>query len=154
MTTRVEPSWFHDGTLLEHLASTYMQRFARVLVKGGPHGVVRGRLTWGSLCSGSEGAHFVMQTCAVALPRTALGAASQTAFGQGAENELIMEQVFACENDQEKQKWIDFVINTDRRAEGRDLICIFRDIKDMGKIEAYCWTHKKMRGARLQRPLR
>ena len=71
MTTRVEPSWFHDGTLLEHLASTYMQRFARVLVKGGPHGVVRGRLTWGSLCSGSEGAHFVMQTCADALPRAA-----------------------------------------------------------------------------------
>ena len=119
MTTRVEPSWFHDGTLLEHLASTYMQRFARVLVKGGPHGVVRGRLTWGSLCSGSEGAHFVMNTCADEVSR------AQTASGQGAENELIMEQVFACENDQEKQKWVDFVINTERRAEGSDLICIF-----------------------------
>ena len=104
MTTRVEPSWFHDGTLLEHLASMYMQRFARVLVNDGRHGVVRGRLTWGSLCSGSEGAHFVMQTCADTLPRAAPGGASQTAFGQGAENELIMEQVFACEKDQGKQK--------------------------------------------------
>ena len=89
-----------------------------------------------------------MNTCADQVSR------AQTASGQGAENELIMEQVLACENDQEKQKWVDFVINTERRAEGSDLIYIFCDIRDMGKIEPQCLTHKKMRGVRLQRPLR
>ena len=137
----VPASWFHEGTLLDELSKRHVEVFSKLLRPGRHHGVMRGRITWGSLCSGSEGAHFVME----AIHR-ALNESLSTALGQDSES-FQFEQVFACEIDQDKRKWIDFIANTDpsngvRRPPARQ-VCIFGDIKEMGHASVYCHTHCK-----------
>ena len=129
----VPGSWYKDGTLLPKLAVSYLEGFAEVLGPG-QRKCLHGKRTWGSLCSGSEGAHFIMQACEASL------ASWCTAFGQDA---LEMRQLFACESDTRKRRWIDAHINSQRRAEGSQLLCIFRDIKDMDGSKAFCETHQK-----------
>ena len=129
----VEGSWYKDGTLLPKLSVSYCEGFAKVL-EPGQCKCLHGKRTWGSMCSGSEGAHFVMQACEAAL------ASWCTASGQDA---LEMFQLFACESDAFKRRWIDELINTKRRALGIVLLCIFRDIRDMHGSKAWCETHQK-----------
>ena len=133
MANEVPGSWYKDGTLLPKLAVSYLQGFAQVLGPG-QRKCLHGKRTWGSLCSGSESAHFIMQACEASL------ASWCTASGQ---DPLEMRQLFACESDTMKRRWIDEHINSQRRAESRRLLCIFRDIKDMDGSKAYCETHQR-----------
>ena len=56
---RVHPGDFHDGTLLEKLAEEHVRTFGMLLPE---RKLVCVRVvSWGSLCSGSDGIHFVMQ---------------------------------------------------------------------------------------------
>ena len=71
-TRQVAAEWFHDGTLLERLALQHMSAF-KELTDTTAFGRLKGRRTWGSLCSGSEGAHFVVEACERALNTTASG---------------------------------------------------------------------------------
>ena len=52
-------------------------------------------------------------------------------------------QLFACESNLKKRRFIDVIVNSERRARGDVLVCIFCDIKDMGKRRAPCHVHKK-----------
>ena len=52
-------SSFKDGSLLENLAHSHVTAFKDMLPK--PHKPMHARRTWGSLCSGSEGAHYVVR---------------------------------------------------------------------------------------------
>ena len=122
---------FRDGTLLPDLAKTHFANFAR-LNKRSNHKPLRGKLTWGSMCSGSEGAHFCMKACQDAMNDR------HTASGQGA---VEFRQLFACESDPKKQPWIYHIINHGRKQEGLSEICIFCDALDMGKDKAECFTH-------------
>ena len=133
IANEVPGSWYKDGTLLPKLSVSYCEGFAKVLGSGQCK-CMYGKRTWGSMCSGSEGAHFVMQACEAAL------ASWCTASGQDA---LEMFQLFACESDAFKRRWIDELINTKRRALGIVLVCIFRDIRDMHGSKAWCETHQK-----------
>ena len=122
---QVDRSLFHSGMLLHALSEQHMDT-ARELCPS-LKSSLNGKRTWGSLCSGSEGAHFVME-------------AIQDSFRKhGFDFEL--QQVFACEVDPKKREWIDQIINSQRRAEQRELICIFKNIKDMGGSVADCHTH-------------
>ena len=105
---------FRDGTLLPDLAKTHFANFAR-LNKRSNHKPLRGKLTWGSMCSGSEGAHFCMKACQDAMNdrHTASGQDDGlTASGQGA---VEFRQLFACESEPKKQAWIFHIINHERR---------------------------------------
>ena len=115
-------------------------------------------LTWGSCCSGSEGARFVVDAMNEAL--TCQGSLCR------------LTHAFSCEVNPEKRKWISFVSRAGHRAlqpcprspqaerdcsedEGRskdagqptpeqeqaDLPCIFTNILDMGNDRAECWQH-------------
>ena len=125
---------FHDGTILEGLASEHMEMFQSLLGDRAfqSHGNMTGALTWASLCSGSEGAHFVMEALATEFAKKA----------EPSNKSLQLRQVFACESDKTKQQWIDYVINAPRRRRREDTICIFDDITHMGGGEAYCYAHK------------
>eukprot|EP00973_Karenia_brevis_P081999 11368364-Karenia_brevis.AAC.1 len=75
-----------------------------------------------------------MRACQTALNIKAQ--AAPTASGQGVNTSgsgCQLEQVFACEIEPTKKKWIDLVINTERRESGKRPICIFCDIRDMDK---------------------
>ena len=65
---------FKDGSLLEELARSHVIAFKEVLPVH--HKPMSGHRTWGSLCSGSEGAHFVTQAVERAM------GAWNTDFGQ------------------------------------------------------------------------
>ena len=134
---QVKALWFNDGTLLFHLAKSHLDVFAKVLPGGNTHNGPTGRMTWGSLCSGSEGAHFVMQAL-----QDALNAAEPTDSVQES-TPLELEQLFACEMDREKREWIDLIVNTERRAGGRRCICIFGNICHMGEAKAWCHVHNR-----------
>ena len=136
-TRQVAAEWFHDGTLLERLALQHMSAF-KELTDTTAFGRLKGRRTWGSLCSGSEGAHFVVEACERALNTTASGQGNATVSDQ-----VRFEQIFACENDDRKRRWIEVVINSKRRSLGKEEISIFKDIKEMGQASAACWTHGK-----------
>ena len=125
--TQVGAQSFHDGTLLQDLAHQHHRNFSNFL--SAQHGNLDGVVTWGSQCSGSEGADFVMT-------------AAQNAFNLSGKD-VVFQQEFACENSEEKRKWIDFIINTKRRQQGKEPICIFCDILDMGNSTAKCWVHQK-----------
>ena len=131
---------FRDGTLLPNLASAHLVNFAKLnpLSDQKP---LWGNRTWGSLCSGSEGAHFCMKVCQDAMNnrRATLGQDDRrTALGQGV---LEFRQLFACESDPKKQPWVFHIINRDRKQAGLPLICIFCNALDMGKDKATCYTH-------------
>ena len=123
---------FKDGSLLEELARKHVIAFKGVLPKH--HKPLYGRRTWGSLCSGSEGAHYVMEAAETAMQEW------NTASGQ---EPLQLEQLFACESVAIKRKWIHHVVNVPRLAKGQQAVCIFIDILHMGQATAYCETHDK-----------
>ena len=100
-------------------------------------GNIQGVVTWASLCSGSEGNHFVMHEMQDAFNERDLTGSGDLA------GEVLFEQVYACKIDNQKRKWIDFVVTTERRARGKAPICIFTDIKNMKNKGAYCHVHEK-----------
>ena len=63
---RLSGTSFLDGTLLPRLAKEHFAHFAKLnpLSKQKP---ICGKRTWGTLCSGSEGAHFCMRACQDAM---------------------------------------------------------------------------------------
>ena len=77
---------FKDGTLLTKLGQSHVKAFRQLLPAA--HKPLFGKRTWGSLCSGSEGARFVAAACERAIGEW------NTASGQEA---LQLEQLFACE---------------------------------------------------------
>ena len=77
---------FKDGTLLSKLGHSHVKAFRQLLPAA--HKPLFGKRTWGSLCSGSEGSHFVAAACERAMGDW------NTASGQEA---LQLEQLFACE---------------------------------------------------------
>ena len=123
---------FKDGSLLEELARKHVIAFKGVLPKH--HKPLYGRRKWGSLCSGSEGAHYVMEAAETAMQEW------NTASGQ---EPLQLEQLFACESVAIKRKWIHHVVNVPRLAKGQQAVCIFIDILHMGQATAFCETHDK-----------
>ena len=127
---RLSGTSFKDGSLLEVLARKHVIAFKGVLVEH--HKPLHGRRKWGSLCSGSEGAHYVMEAAVTAMQEW------NTASGQ---EPLQLEQLFACEIVAIKRKWIHHVVNVPRLAKGQAAICIFIDILHMGQATAYCETH-------------
>ena len=130
---------FRDGTLLPDLAKIHVANFAKLNKRSNKK--PWGKLTWGSMCSGSEGAHFCMKACQDAMNdrHTASGQDDGlTASGQGA---VEFRQLFACESESKKQAWIFHIINHERQQAGQPLICIFCDALDMGKGQAKCYTH-------------
>ena len=136
----VRAQWFKDGNLLAHLGSQHYDMFNRILAPMSKSGIMKGRWTWGSMCSGSEGAHFVMwqvqQVMRLRLHEMFPDIATHS-------EELNFEQLFACELDKEKVAWIDYVINREGRKNNTRLICIFGDITELGNAEAWCHTHNK-----------
>ena len=134
---KVQSAWYQDGSILRELAGQHAKVFGNIIPASKNCGHIEGIITWCSLCSGSEGAHHVMQECQTAINDMA------EALGRG---QVLFEQVYACESDASKRQWIDWVVNTDRRAQGKDPICIFVDIKDMGKTRAACTVHNKPEG--------
>ena len=131
---QLEGIHFHDGTVLTRLAHEHIARFADLLspsaATAGHRWSCHGTRTWGSLCSGSEGAHFVIKASEEAQN------AKRTALGQPL---VIWKQRFACESCDSKRKWIHRVVN-EGRAESQ-WICIFKDIGQMQRPEAECVVH-------------
>eukprot|EP00973_Karenia_brevis_P078330 10876525-Karenia_brevis.AAC.1 len=82
---RSEPpnaSSYHDGTLLGGLAQGHLETFAKVMTRN--HVGLHGEQTFGSMCSGSEGVHFVLEAISRSWAKgiTATGQESSTASGQ------------------------------------------------------------------------
>ena len=138
MQSRVMASWYHDGTLLDQLAHHHMTHFAEVVTSRPSHDIMPARMTWGSLSSGWGDAHFAVNACRRIL-RAPPSNESKTASGQ----DKFMLQVFACEPDPQKQRWIDHMSNSRRRSAGLQLMCIFCNNTDMRKDRAMCFTHSK-----------
>jgi hypothetical protein len=84
---------FRNGTLLQDLAHQHHLNFNQFL--SAHQGNLEGVVTWGSHCSGDEGAAFVIS-------------AVQHAFDQNGKG-VVFQQKFACEIDEDKRKWIDLV---------------------------------------------
>ena len=118
-------SKFLDGTLLNDLAKEHAAEFDKLVFASRPNTFV-GRRTWGSLCSGSEGAHFAMEAVTAAWP------------------DVELEQAFACEVASAKRSWINNVVNAQRTAAGQRLVCIFKDILHMKGQKAECEVHGRM----------
>ncbi len=146
---QLDASCFHNATLLKTLADQHVANFKKLLPDTEHHDKSAiGERTWGSLCSGSEGAHFVMDAINDIL---AASGQNPAAFGQEPlfaapgknPNTLQFRQVFACELQASKRKWIDAVVNDERRALDQPLICIFCDIRCMGGTVAECSVHKR-----------
>ena len=89
---RLPGSSFRDGTLLPNLAKAHLVNFAKLNPLSGQKPLL-GTRTWGSMCSGSEGAHFCMKVCQDAMNDR------RTTSGQGA---VVFDQLFACESDPTK----------------------------------------------------
>ena len=70
---------FWKRSLLTRLAEEHRNEFNEQLTWPGDH-YVGGNRTWASVCSGSEGAHFVMEAIATTYP------------------DFVFNQVFACDN--------------------------------------------------------
>jgi site-specific DNA-cytosine methylase len=147
---QLDASCFHNATLLKTLADQHVANFKKLLPDTKRHDdkSALGERTWGSLCSGSEGAHFVMDAV-----NYTLAASGQNPAASGQEplfaasgknpNTLQFRQVFACEIQASKRKWIDAVVNDERRAHDQPLICIFCDIRCMGGTVAECSVHNR-----------
>ena len=125
MQSPVMASWYHDGILLDQLAHHHMTHFAEVLTSRPSHDIMPARMTWGSLCSGWGGAHFAVDACrSILRSKSTPSNESKTASGQD-ECRWQIDQVFACEPDPEKRRWIDHISNSNRRSAGLPLMCIF-----------------------------
>ena len=107
-------------------------------------------LTWGSMCSGSEGPAWVI-------------AALNQLFEEH-DASFRLEHVFSCEKDVEKRKWVHAssvlaepaiakvlaresggsdlpALDWQSALKAHDAPCIFTDIQDMGAAQAECWEH-------------
>ena len=142
--SRMEPiaaSLFHDNTLLPTLAAQHSANFKTLLPEEDHGRSSVGELTWGSLCSGSEGAHFVMEAINEHFGKEP--AINEHLFGRNF-NALHLRQVFACEIMLSKRKWIDALVNGPRRDRGEPLMCIFCDIRFMGRTLSECHVHGRL----------
>ena len=101
----IKSEWLLDGSLLTRLAGDHGNKFAQLVPQRpiAPSGV----RTWASMCSGSEGCHFVFEAMECAY-RTC-GYATE------------FKHAFACEIDEQKRKWIHSVINSGKQPQ--DMIC-------------------------------
>ena len=70
---------FWKRSILMRMAEEHRNEFNEQLTWPGDH-YVGGNRTWASVCSGSEGAHFVMEAIATTYP------------------DVVFNQVFACDN--------------------------------------------------------
>lgn len=141
-----------EGTLLPVLAKENLDGFTTVLPTGSPvalgrvHGGSHAQrdaieLSWGSCCSGSEGAHYVIEACNKAMAEAKL--------------DVKFRHSFSCENNKAKQKWIanllgvrnlfdDGGASPEWSVQLREKSCIFEDIKTLGDVEAGCCRHGKL----------
>ena len=141
----IDASHFLDNTLLPTLIAEHSANFKTLTGTGGcvplgrehVHASSVGEITWGSLCSGSEGAHFVMEHLNEHFGTLGPGFSTNL-------KALHLRQVFACEISPQKRRWIDALVNSQRRADDRPLMCIFCDIRDMGKTTAHCHVHNRL----------
>ncbi len=122
---QVPAEWLTAGVLLDRLAAEHVAAFLDAFPE---RSLVGSRdILWGSLCSGSEGAHFVL----LAMEKAYNDAGVPVTF----------RQIFACEKSEPKRKWIDLLVNDAEPLSSS--ICIFKDIEDLGEAEAKCFTHKR-----------
>ena len=113
---------FLDGSLLHKMAEEHRDEFSRQITWTSHHHS-GGHRTWASVCSGSEGAHFVMSAIEASNPQ------------------FKFQQVFACDSKLGVREWIDSVVNGKRTASGQDKICIFKNITDLAGATAECHAH-------------
>ena len=116
---------FWKGSFLLGMAEEHRTEFNELLIRAGDH-YVGGHRTWASVCSGSEGASFVMEAIATTYP------------------EFVFHQVFVCDNRPSVRQWIDRVVNTKRTASGQEKMCIFTDITDLASGTAQCHVHGRL----------
>ena len=133
-----------DGSLLEILAAENLRGFQTLLGSEAPvaFGPVANRkellqLTWASVCSGSEGAWYVMAAINKACSEMGLG--------------VKFKHVFSCESKAEKREWISQVFCHDADETDADDYydgwCIFEDLLALSEGEAgeaKCATHDGM----------
>ena len=112
----------NDGSVLMKLAEEHLQSLKR-LVPSRPVGP-EGDLTWGSMCSGSEGPHFAFLALEAALGKNGL--------------RCNFKHLFSCEITPQKQEWIRKVLG----PHGKDSCC-FKDVCKMSKPLAPCVVHGK-----------
>ena len=92
-------------------------------------------LKWGSCCSGSEGAHFVV------------AAVQQAIKTEGCDIEF--DHAFSCESNKQKRLWITNVLQSgdvfDPTESGgsSNFGCVFCDIGDMNEEQAACDYHRR-----------
>ena len=79
-----------NGQLLRNLAESHLKNFKELTQDKAP--APPRIITWASLCSGSEGIHFVME-------------AMQEAY-RAAGIQVTLQQQISCEIDEENQNWI------------------------------------------------
>ena len=113
---------FWKESFLLGMAAEHRTEFDAQLTWAGDH-YVGGHRTWASVCSGSEGAHFVMEAIATTYP------------------DFVFNQVFACDNRLGVRQWIDSVVNPKRTASGQEKMCIFKDIIHLASETAECHVH-------------
>lgn len=96
----VEAEELRDETWLLRVASSNFERFAGIAESNIYPS--RRSLTWGSLCSGSEGAAFVMRAISAALRES--------------RQPLQLTQIFSYEINREKRSWISGVVECEERV--------------------------------------
>ena len=113
-----------NGQLLENLAKSHIENFKKVAPS---RPTASGRvITWGSLCSGSEGVHFVLH-------------AMQQAY-RAAGIDVTFKHKFSCESDPKNQQWITNLVQSQIGSEA-NAPCLFDSIEKMGGKEANCVRH-------------
>ena len=117
-------SLFWNGSFLHRMPAEHRNEFVEHLKWGSKH-FAGGSWTWASVCSGSEGAHFVMEAIATTYP------------------DFVFNQVFACDNRLGVRQWIDSVVNPKRTASGQEKMCIFKDIIHLASETAECHVHER-----------
>lgn len=136
-----------DGSWLQDVARENLNLVMQMAPHRKPCGVAT--LTWGSMCSGSEGPAWVI-----------------AALNQLFEMESVdfkLEHVFSCEANAEKRKWIHATASLAEPAlrslacercgeplpeldlqsllQAAEAPCVFNDILDMCAAQAECWEH-------------
>ena len=96
----IQADEFRDETWLLRVAESNFRRFASLAATSVYP--ARRELTWGSLCSGSEGAAFVMSSINAALERS----------GQKCQ----LKQSFSCEILKDKRAWISCVLACEKKV--------------------------------------
>ena len=120
----IPPKLFLDGSLLQKMAEEHRDEFSQQIERTSHHDSGgRRSITWASVLSGSEGAHFVMNAIEASNPQ------------------FQFQQVFACDSKPGVREWIDSVVNTKRTALGQAKICIFKNIVDLAGATAECHVH-------------